>query len=372
MSGYQPGALRREGKLLPRDARHHNRALVLRHLRRAPETSRSDLARSTQLSRISISELVAALIDEGLVEETGVRNSGGPGKPARLLRIVSGARNVISCDLSRQDGFHGALADLDGTLLDRVEVSVAEAGPDSLDTAVELTQRLVERAQVPLLGIGIGVPGIVDADCVVQRSTNLGWRAVRLGEAVRAGTNLPITVLNDGDAGALAEISYGGSSGDLLVVRVGRGLGAGLVLGGELVRGSAFSAGEFGHVRLDDPALTAGGPVNGRTVEQLVQDAAAPAFAGGTLREVFDAQEEVGRRLGVVLAIVVGMLDVSEVVLAGDPRVVTDVTTASMAAEVESRLAPGVHHLTARTSGLGAEAVLLGAAGQVLADRAGL
>ncbi|UFU03571.1 ROK family transcriptional regulator [Ruania suaedae] len=372
MSAHRSGGPLREGKLLPRDARHHNRALVLRHLRRSPETSRSDLARSTQLSRITVSELVAALIDEGLVEETGVRTSDGPGKPARLLRIVSGARNVLTCDLSRQEVFHGALADLDGTLLDRMEVPVADAGPDTLVAAVDLVQGLVGRAQVPLLGIGVGVPGIVDEDGAVQRSTNLGWRAVRLGDVLRAETGLPVTVLNDGDAGALAEISCAGASGDVLVVRVGRGLGAGLVLGGELVRGSAFSAGEFGHVRLEDPALTGGGPVRGRTIEQLVQEAAAPAFAGGTLREVFDAQQEVGRRLGVVLAVVVGMLDVAEVVLAGDPRVVTDVTTASMAAEVESRIASDVHHLTARTSGLGAEAVLLGAAGQVLADRAGL
>lgn len=357
-----------DGKLLPRDAREHHRTLVLRTLRRSPGISRADIARATGLARITVSDLVGDLLAEGLVRSTGVRSTDRPGKPPTLLEIDAGARQVVVADLGRPGAVHAAVTDLAGRVLHRVEVGTGTLRGDAAVTAVlDLVRGAVDLAGRPLLGIGVGSPGVVDDDGTVLRSTNAGWTDVPLGSLLRSAHDLPVAVVNDADASALAEQAEPGAPSDILVVRVGTGLGAGLVLAGRLVRGSHFRAGEFAQVRLDD----AGGS-DGRTVEEHVQEAAAPALAGDSHQVRLDAQLRMGRVLGWALAPVVGMLDVGEVVLAGDPRLVTEVTTGSFAAELEARVTSGVHRLSVRTSALGADAVLRGMVSHLLARELGL
>ena len=120
-TGFSTGrALRPTTKVLPEHARGHNRSLVLQTLYRAGQQSRADIARETGLTRVTVSDLVAELIVEGLIIETGQREDVRPGKPATLLDLNRGAFQIIGIDLSEYATFRGAVLDLDGQILHRI------------------------------------------------------------------------------------------------------------------------------------------------------------------------------------------------------------------------------------------------------------
>ena len=147
-------AVRPGARVLPEHARAHNRVLVLQALYRAAGLSRADLAREVGLTRVTISDLVADLIAEGLVLELGIRNDARPGKPATLLDINRTGFAIVGIDLSYDSIFRGALMDLDGTVLHREQIDVAGVSGDSaVDAVTELLDRLVARATVPVLGV---------------------------------------------------------------------------------------------------------------------------------------------------------------------------------------------------------------------------
>jgi len=136
-TGFTTGrALRPTTKVLPEHARGHNRSLVLQTLYRSGTLSRADLARSTGLTRVTISDLVADLMDEKLVVEVGQRDGSRPGKPATMLDINRGGFQIIGIDLSDYAVFRGAVLDLDGVIAD---VALDRAGLASvLDVRLEL------------------------------------------------------------------------------------------------------------------------------------------------------------------------------------------------------------------------------------------
>src|SRR3954469_25171976 len=143
--GLGPGrVLRPRVKVLPEHARGHNRALVLQTLYRSGQRSRADLARETGVTRVTVSDLVAELLAEGLVIELGQRESARPGKPAVLLDIDRAAHQIIGVDLSDHDRFRGAVMDLDGAIVASAEVMLADSdgqaatGEDALAKVDEL------------------------------------------------------------------------------------------------------------------------------------------------------------------------------------------------------------------------------------------
>src|SRR3954471_5158983 len=115
-------ALRPTTKVLPEHARGHNRSLVLQTLYRSGQQSRADVARETGLTRVTVSDLVAELIGEGLIVELGQREDARPGKPATLLDFDHGAFQIVAIDLSENTVFRGAVLDLGGGILSRSEV----------------------------------------------------------------------------------------------------------------------------------------------------------------------------------------------------------------------------------------------------------
>ena len=242
-------AVRPGARVLPEHARAHNRALVLQSLYRAAGLSRADLAREVGLTRVTISDLVSDLIAQRLVIELGVRNDARPGKPATLLDINRTGFAIVGIDLSYDSIFRGALMDLDGTVLHREQSDVAGVSGDAAVTAVtELLDRLVERATVPVLGVGVGTPGVVSAGGMVLSAPNLGWTDVPLQSMLAAHSGLPVQVANDANVAALAERTFGGGDADMMLIRVGRGVGAGVVVAGQVVQGARSAAGEIGHV----------------------------------------------------------------------------------------------------------------------------
>ena len=155
ITGFTSGkALRPTTKVLPEHARGHNRSLVLQTLYRAGQVSRADIARETGLTRVTVSDLVAELIAESLVVETGQREDARPGKPAILLDLNRQAFQIIGVDLSEYGLFRGAVLDLDGHILHRAELPIAgSTGVDATALVLRLTEQLVASAnlsRVPL------------------------------------------------------------------------------------------------------------------------------------------------------------------------------------------------------------------------------
>ena len=244
-------------KAVPGDARRHNRALALRTVFRQGPLSRADLARETNLTRVTASDLAAELLAEGLIEELGTRVDQGVGKPATLLGVVPDARLTITVDLSDDERFRAALVDLAGTVLDRrTAAREGRTGPAALALARELCLDLAGVADRPLLGVGVGSPGVVDPRGVVIEAPNRGWHDLDLAAGLGRGLGAPVHVANDANAAALGELGPGGRAGrSLFLVKVGQGDGGGA--------GAAVALG-------DPPVEHLAGQVDQRGPEALV------------------------------------------------------------------------------------------------------
>ncbi len=377
-TGMAPGrALRPKAKVLPEHARSHNRSLVLQTLYRSGERSRADIARETGLTRVTISDLVAELLTEGLVVELGQRESARPGKPAVLLDINRTAYQIIGIDLSEHTTFRGAVLDLDGQILERAEIPLASStGAEATAKVVSLTEQLVALATAPILGIGVGSPGVVDLSGTVLTAPNLGWVDEHLQDILQARTGLPVVVANDANVAVLAEHGYGDAAGDMMLVTIGHGVGAGLLVAGALVYGSRFAAGEIGQVMVGtdlglevtynrDQVLEHWLAVP--LLEQRIREAEA---AGGSSGPIL---REAGQRLGIALAPVVGALNLSEIVLSGPTELLDGPLAQATIETLRNRTMAEFHgNLTLRMTTQGQDIVLRGAAVLVLSGQLGV
>ncbi len=235
-----------------------NQGLVLRTIYDLGPISRAEIARVTDLTRTSVSDLVGDAIADGLVEEVGRGPSSG-GKAPILVQIVDDARLVLGLDLGEQS-FSGAIVDLRGGILRRIEVPVdGRDGTAALGAVERLVDELV--AAVPagrLLGIGVGTPGLVDtAGGEIRWAVNLDWQDLPLGRILSERTGLPAFVANDSRAAAMGEYLFdvGRRAPNLVAIKIGHGIGAGIVLGGELFEGDGFGAGEIGHTSVVDDGV---------------------------------------------------------------------------------------------------------------------
>ncbi|HEY6697052.1 MAG TPA: ROK family transcriptional regulator [Acidimicrobiales bacterium] len=353
------GAPRR--KAVPGDTRRHNRSLVLRTVFRSGPLSRADLARSTHLTRAATSELAGELLTEGLVEELGTRSDQGVGKPATLLGLVPDARLTVTLDLSDDARFRAALVNLGGKVLDRRTAPRDGRRADAaLELATDLCVELAGAADRPLLGVGVGSPGVVDPAGIILEAPNLGWHGVDLSAGLLHALDVPVHVANDANAAALGELGLGGPpERSLFLVKIGHGVGAGLVLDGHLVVGDRFAAGEIGHVVVDpDGAACACGRIG--CLETVM---AAPRLRRANDRE----RQAGGRRLGEALAPVVSALNLREIVLSGPLDVLDESFRTAALDAVRERTMPAVgDNVDIRFSSLGEDDVLLGAAMLVL------
>ncbi|WP_120338939.1 ROK family transcriptional regulator [Cryobacterium soli] len=380
----QDRALRPTTKVLPEHIRLNNRTLVLQTLYRSGLQSRADLARETGLTRVTVSDLISELMGENLVIELGQRQEPRPGKPATLLDINRAAFQIVSLDLSGHTRLRGAVLSLDGAVLSSSDLELNGArGEAAYDTVAELLERVIARATAPILGVGIGSPGIVDRAGVVRNAPNLGWRDQPLQARLQQATGLPVRVVNDANAAVLAEHSFGGADHDLLLVKVGHGVGAGLLVGGRAIFGERFAAGEIGHVVVgtDDGPLCACGkfgcleawlsvPRLTSAIQEATVSASTPAEAELAVDRVLT---EAGRRLGIILAPVVGALNLLDIVLSGPPELLDGTLSAATVETLLARtMATETGDLTLRMTEQGEDIVLRGAAVMVLSAQLGV
>jgi predicted NBD/HSP70 family sugar kinase len=371
-------SLRRAGKVLPGDARRHNRALLLDTLFSAGPHSRADLARHTELTRVTVSEVVNDLLADGLVEELGTRPGQGVGKPATLIGIVPDAAHIVCLDLSDDTAFRGAVVNLAGEVVSRRKVRhTGRAGRTTLDTVVALARDNVAAATAPVLGVGVGTPGVVDAvRGVVLEAPNLQWTDLALADVLHDALQRPVHLVNDANAAALAEHRYGMGLPDrdsLLLIKIGKGVGGGVVLDGHLVVGDRFAAGEIGHVVVDEHGERCACGRYGCLETAIAAPYLRARFAGGDDTRRRDVLADAGRHLGIALAPVVSTLNLHEVVLSAPSDLRDDVFLAAAASTVAQRTMPSVgDHVVVRFGSLGEDDVLLGAATLVLGQELGV
>jgi predicted NBD/HSP70 family sugar kinase len=233
------------------------RMAVLALVGRRGPTSRAAMARELDLSPATVSKVTKRLIDRGVFELLDFVPSDG-GRPGQLLGLVATAGHAVGVKVAAD---HLAIVDvrLDGEVVASHTEPFDVMAPDAIERLAASLRRFVADSSSPLLGIGVGVPGIVNrADLGMVDAAVLGWESAPIGRRLRAELDTPILVENDVKALAVAESLYGRGRDrrNFVVITIGRGVGFASVSEGVVRRGASGGAGEIAHV-----ALSTSGPV---------------------------------------------------------------------------------------------------------------
>lgn len=367
--------------------------------------SRQEVARATGFGRGVVAQRVAELVASGLLVEGGIGPSTG-GRPPRQFSFHGEAGHLYAAFLGATS-IDVAVTDAGGEVLRRIsEPCDISTGPDViLDRVDDLFARLAERtspASGPLWGIGIGVPGPVEFSTGRPVSPPImpGWDRYPIRERFAARHGVPVWVDNDVNVMALGEWRYGEArdNPDVVFVKVGTGVGAGVISDGRLHRGAQGSAGDVGHIQVtDDQSVVcrcgntgcleamAGGAALARQGERAARDGRSRWLKGALLRSgsvtAFDVADAAshgdpvsveliqasGRYIGTMLAAIVNFFNPSLIVLGGGVVEAGDLFMASIRQVIYGRSLPlATRDLLVRRSELGDVAGLQGAAAMVL------
>jgi N-acetylglucosamine repressor len=350
-------------------SREINRSIVLNLVRAQQPISRADLARLMDVRRGSVSLIVNDLLAEGLIFE-GATGETVRGRKPTFLYIDSRRKAVIAADVRASETFL-MLADRLGKPMTGVTSFPTVRDPKELVEALagRIKHLLADHKEVDACeGIGVVVPGMVEHSTMrVLHAPTLGWRNVNLRDALAAATGLPVQIENSGRACALAQAwqmreEIAGTSGDLVFVSVSDGVGVGVIIHGEVLRGRHNIAGEFGHVplSLDGPRCSCGSngcwesyvsnPATlaryfGRPAEQgprsvdqrhfTVEDLIARARARDA--KATAALDTTARYLGLGLASVINVLDPARVYVGGEITLAWDLIESTVRSALAER-----------------------------------
>lgn len=359
---------------------------IFQILRDGTARTKAELAALTGLARSTVALRVDALLTADLLRPAGEAVSTGGRPPARLA-FNSRAGVVLAVDLGATHATI-AVADLAGVILDsRTRTIDIADGPESLlDVILADGATLLETPTaggIPLLGIGIGVPGPVEHS--TGRPTNPpimpGWDRFDVPGYVQRTFDVPVLVDNDVNILALGEhATMWPHVDDLIFVKVSTGIGAGIIAGGQLQRGAQGSAGDMGHVQVPSGAGSTREPGDERDLEALASGSALATALGDAGHEAhspadvidlvrsgnpaaIEATRQAGRDVGEVLATVVNLLNPSIIVLGGSIARAGEHLLAGVREVVYRRSIPlATQHLAIVQSQAGDRAAVLGAA----------
>jgi predicted NBD/HSP70 family sugar kinase/biotin operon repressor len=247
-----------------------NRRRVIETLRTNGSMTRSALARTTGLSRTTISTLLGELIEQGIVTEAseGGGERRGAGRPATLVQLDHSAGVAVSIDVGARH-LAVAIGDLAHRVLAErwVPLPATHEADDGLDRAAELVRETLAEAGVEkdaVIGAAMGLPAPISQPAGLVASSNIlpGWAGVHVADEMSERLGVPVFVENDSNLGALAESAWGAGAGfdQLAYIKAATGIGAGLVQDGKLFRGTTGTAGEIGHTTVaeDGPICRCG------------------------------------------------------------------------------------------------------------------
>jgi len=372
-SAFRPDADSHQSRALRgTDARRSNLSMVLQCLYDQPDLSRAEVARRTGLTRAAVSELVGVLVEDGLVAETGRGSGAQVGKPAIMLGIRD-VLDIVTLDLSAPSEIVGAVHSLRGKRRHTISLPLRGAtGQAAIDLVRELTDQLLAAAGNPVLGIGVGSPGTIDSNGEVLISRAFGWHHVPLQEMLHQHTGLPVAVVNDANAAVVAEQAFANGPSNLLRVQITQGVGAGLLLGGQLWVGTSAAAGEIGHLVVEYKGQKCLCGKHGCLETWASVSALAHRIAANPgQRDTILA--EGGRRLGMALVCTLATLDIDDVVLGGPPDLINGAFARAAQDLINARLHSEFRDpVRLRPSTLGADATMLGGVAMVLRTTLGI
>ncbi|MEV1045421.1 ROK family transcriptional regulator [Streptomyces sp. NPDC049916] len=363
---------------------------VVRAVRMAGSLTQAEIARSTGLSAATVSNIVRELKDGGTVEVTPT--SAG-GRRARSVSLSGDAGIVIGVDFG-----HTHLRVAVGNLAHQVLAEEAEpldvdaSSAEGFGRAEVLVKRLIEATAVgpdKIIGVGLGVPGPIDVESGTLGSTSIlpGWTGINPSEELAGRLGVPVYVDNDANLGALGELVWGSGRGvkDLAYIKVASGVGAGLVIDGTIYRGPGGTAGEIGHITLDEsgPVCRCGnrGCLETFTAARYVLPLLQPSHGPGlTMERVVQLAREgdpgcrrvigdVGRHIGSGVANLCNLLNPSRVVLGGSLAEAGELVLGPIRDSVSRYAIPSAaRQLSVLPGALGGRAEVLGALALVLSE----
>lgn len=375
-----------------------NRQIVLNYVRDREPISRAEIARETDLQRSTISTIVEELKTEGLIEEVGAGQSTGGRRPT-MLRLRAAGAIAVGVDISPSCTTI-VTSDLAGRVLEREEFpNIAE--PEEMSRRIiECVRALIaQNGTEKMTGVGVSLPGLVDP--VTGKAIYIPyfkWRDWTIAEQIAEATGLYVTVDNDANAAAMAELWFGrpevSEARDFIMVLVADGIGTGIVFDGQIYRGERGGAGEFGHMIVGQRGRVACSCGNFDCWEAFSSERAAVAHylelsgeanSARTLefgelidraldgeRAAADALAEMAHYLGVGISNLIVGLSPAAVVVGGRIARAWPLIGEALGETIQRSIRRGLPSAHIAASTLGDQPTLMGAISLVLARKFGL
>jgi predicted NBD/HSP70 family sugar kinase len=375
--------------------RDANRRLTIQALSARGVASRAEIARITGLSRSTVSSLVADLQKMGLIveRETDDDQAAAVGRPPVLLALSPSAGAAVGIDFGHSH-IAVTVGDLSHTVLAErwQEIDVDHQAVEGLDTAAELVGAVLDEAGIDrerVVGVGMGLPGPISDEHQTVGSTSIlpGWVGVNAADEMARRLGTYVNVENDANLGALAEYVWGAGRGtpDVAYIKASSGIGAGLVIGGRLHRGTGGTAGEIGHTpfREDGEICRCGNRGCLETVARadvITRSVSASRGRPVTITEVIDLARagdpparrviaDAGRAIGVGVANVCNLLNPRRVIVGGELSAAGEVLLAPLRDSLSRYAIPtAASDVTVVVGELGKRAEVMGALALVLSD----
>ena len=373
-----------------------NRSHVLNTIKTYGPIGRADIARQTGLSPATVTSISAKLISQGLVLEKSAGDSSG-GRPPILLVINPKGGYVVGIKLTETHAVC-ALTDLEAMII--AKSSMQLSGHEPVQVVEDLARMVLsfireqKIAKKQLLGVGVGLAGIIDAeDGILRQSPIYGWDNIPLRDMLQSKLHIPVYIENDVNTLTLTERWFGHGQGvdNFLTVTVGRGVGLGIVTNGQFYRGQNGGAGEFGHITINpEGPLCACGKrgcleayVGDPGLIRSAQEAAAQGELSATVQnldELLDLAQagdgaairifdQAGRILGLGIANLVNLFNPKKIIISGEGTREGDFLFVPMKESIQQNTMPGLFDPnTVQIAPWGDDAWARGAAGLVLRE----
>ena len=369
-----------------------NRQIVLNYVRERGPISRAEIAHETALQRSTVSLIVEELRVDGLIEEVSGESTGG--RPPILLSLRTADAVAIGVDVGTNKTIV-ATSDLAGRVMEEESFDTSPDAETTTRQIIDRANKLLRRNNGTIEGIGVSLPGLVNSDGTELFVPTFNWRDIPLAKDLNAGTGLPVTIDNDANAAALAELWFGRPEirevRDFILVLVEDGVGTGIVFDGQVYRGENGAAGEFGHMTIGQGAPVACASGSRECWEAFASERSAIAryknlsqslngAADVTFGDLIDqalrgegaartALKETARYLGIGIANLIRGLAPEAVIVGGPivrswPVIADDIKTT-----VETTICRGLPSTRIIASTLGPEPTLMGAISLVLASK---
>ncbi len=383
-----------------------NTSTILQIVRERGPVSRADISKITGLNPATVSSNILNLIELGVVKEVGIGESSGGRKPT-LLELNAGAFYVIGVDMGTTQ-VNTAVADMEGRIRHKTAMPFLGAfTPDEVLGVIKRSvHQVIERSGVDkgkILGIGMGIHGLVDSERGVSLfAPAFQWENVPVKDIFADEFSLPVTIDNDVRAMALGEKWFGSASdvSHFIVLNIGTGIGSGIYVNGELLRGAHFGAGEIGHISVVEQgepcfcgkngclSTVASGPAMERRAREAIAGGEpslitglvqgdiskitgeiiyAAAVKGDALaRRILD---ETGRYIGHAVSILVNVLNPEKILIGGGVAGGGEFLFRGMREIIAAKsMKNNIEKLTVGPTGLGGDCGMVGAAALILKD----